>query len=53
MPLPVSYKHLDVYKRQEEGETIQVIRKLRDSLTIGVQNERVALGKEIADRIQV
>ena len=37
----------------EEGETIQVIRKLRDSLIIGVQNERVALGKEIADRIQV
>ena len=36
-----------------EGETIQVIRKLRDSLIIGVQNERVALGKEIADRIQV
>ena len=35
------------------GETIQVIRKLRDSLIIGVQNERVALGKEIADRIQV
>ena len=34
----------------EEGETIQVIRKLRDSLIIGVQNERVALGKEIADR---
>ena len=27
--------------------------KLRDSLIIGVQNERVALGKEIADRIQV
>ena len=26
---------------------------LRDSLIIGVQNERVALGKEIADRIQV
>ena len=24
-----------------------------DSLIIGVQNERVALGKEIADRIQV
>ena len=24
----------------EEGETIQVIRKLRDSLIIGVQNER-------------
>ena len=37
----------------EEGETIQVIRKLRDSLIIGAQNERVALGKEIADRIQV
>ena len=37
----------------EEGETIQVIRKLRDSLIKGVLNARVALGKEIADRIQV
>ena len=40
----------------EEGcdvQVIQKIRKLRDSLIIGVQNERVALGKEIADRIQV
>ena len=37
----------------EEGETIQVIRKLRDSLIIGVQNERVALGKEDVYKRQV
>ncbi len=37
----------------EEGENIQIIRKLKDALIVGVKGERFAMGNEIADRIQV
>lgn len=36
-----------------EGTTIRVIQKLRDSLIIGADERRVALGNEVACRIQV
>ena len=34
----------------EEGDNIQIIRKLKD---VGVKGSRFAMGNEIADRIQV
>ena len=37
----------------EEGENIQLIQKMRDYVIIGVQENRFAMGNEIADRIQV
>ncbi len=37
----------------KEGSTIQVIQKCRDWLIIGSNNRRLAVGNEVADRIQV
>lgn len=37
----------------EEGDHIQIIRKLQDALIVGVKGARFAMGNEIADRIQV
>ena len=37
----------------EEGDNIQIIRKLKDALIVGVKGSRFAMGNEIADRIQV
>ncbi len=37
----------------EEGSTIQVIQQCRDSVIIGVQDVRLALGHEVAERIKV
>ncbi len=37
----------------EEGRTIRVIQQCRDSVIIGVDDVRLALGSEIADRIKV
>ena len=37
----------------EEGSTVRVIQQCRDSVIIGVQDVRLALGSEIADRIKV
>lgn len=37
----------------EAGERIQIIQKLNHGLIIGVQDKRLALSNEIADRIQV
>lgn len=37
----------------EEGESIQLIQKMRDYVIIGVQENWFAMGNEIADRIQV
>lgn len=36
-----------------EGSTIHVIRKYKDSLIIGMEDRRIVLGYEVADRIQV
>ena len=36
----------------EEGDNIQIIRKLKDALIVGVKGSRFAMGNEIADRIQ-
>lgn len=36
-----------------EGSTIRVLRKFHDSLIISSANRKIALGNEIADRIQV
>lgn len=35
------------------GDNIQIIRKLKDALIVGVKGSRFAMGNEIADRIQV
>ena len=66
--LPVSYTHLytiqwmfgvpevmDFLREHhvEEGDNIQIIRKLKDALIVGVKGSRFAMGNEIADRIQV
>lgn len=37
----------------EEGDNIQIIRKLKDALIVGVKGSSFAMGNEIADRIQV
>ena len=37
----------------EEGDNIQIIRKLKDALIVGVKGSRFAMGNEIAGRIQV
>lgn len=37
----------------EEGGKIRVIQKLQHGLIIGVGGQRLALGNEVADRIQV
>ena len=37
----------------KEGSTIQVIQKCRDWLIIGANERRLAVGTEVADRIQV
>lgn len=37
----------------EEGDSIQIIQKLKDGLIVGVQGERFAMGNEVADRIKV
>ena len=37
----------------KEGSTIQVIQKCRDWLIIGRNDRRLAVGNEVADRIQV
>ena len=37
----------------EEGDNIQIIRKLKDALIVGVKGSRFAMGNEIADRIRV
>lgn len=37
----------------EEGSTIRLIRRCRDSVIIGVQDMRFVLGDEIAERIKV
>ena len=37
----------------EEGGSVQVIQKLSNGLIIGANGESFAMGKEIADRIQV
>ena len=42
-------KKLDI----REGSTIHVIQKCRDWLIIGANNRRLAVGNEVADRIQV
>ena len=34
----------------EEGDNIQIIRKLKDALIVGVKGSRFAMGNEIADR---
>ena len=42
-------KNMDI----REGSTIHVIQKCRDWLIIGANNRRLAVGNEVADRIQV
>lgn len=37
----------------EEGSTVRVIRQCRDSVIIGVDDVRLALGSEVAERIKV
>ena len=37
----------------KEGSTIQVIQKCRDWLIIGRNDRRLAVGNEVADRVQV
>lgn len=37
----------------KEGSTIQVIQKCRDWMIIGANERRLAVGTEVADRIQV
>ena len=37
----------------KEGSTIQVIQKCQDWLIIGRNDRRLAVGNEVADRIQV
>ena len=37
----------------EEGSTVRVIQQCRDSVIIGVQDRRLALGSEVAERIKV
>ena len=37
----------------EEGRTVHVIQQCRDSVIIGVDGVRLALGNEIAERIKV
>ena len=37
----------------KEGSTIQVIQKCQDWLIIGKNERRLAVGNEVADRIQV
>lgn len=37
----------------EEGSTARVIRQCRDSVIIGVDDVRLALGSEVAERIKV
>lgn len=37
----------------KEGSVIKVIHKYRDSLIIGTANKRIAIGYEVAERIQV
>ena len=37
----------------EEGSTVRVIQQCRDSVIIGVQDRRFALGSEVAERIKV
>ena len=39
--------------RSEAGSTIRVIQKCKDSLIIGTEDVRLAIGNEVADRIQV
>ena len=38
---------------REHHDNIQIIRKLKDALIVGVKGSRFAMGNEIADRIQV
>ena len=42
-------KNMDI----REGSTIHVIQKCRGWLIIGANNRRLAVGNEVADRIQV
>lgn len=37
----------------QEGRTVRVVRKYRDCLVLGVDERRVVIGNEIAERIQV
>ncbi len=37
----------------EEGGTVRVIQRCRDSVIIGVRDVRLALGNEVAERIKV
>ena len=37
----------------EEGSTIRVIQQCRDSVIIGVQDIRLVLGYEVAEKIKV
>ncbi|WP_072525129.1 FeoA family protein [Clostridium sp. Marseille-P3244] len=40
-------------RQVEEGSTVRVIQQCRDSVIIGVQDRRLALGSEVAERIKV
>ena len=44
-----SMRNMDI----KEGSTIQVIQKCRDWLIIGRNDQRLAVGNEVAERIQV
>lgn len=46
---------LDMLKRLQirEGSVVRIIKKYKDCLIIGAENKRVAIGREIAERIKV
>ena len=42
-----------IFMQKLSKAAIQIIRKLKDALIVGVKGSRFAMGNEIADRIQV